>query len=347
MPLHCQTIELHPRREFRISRARKSTLHNVFLRFEKDGVTGVGEASPNAFYAETWEGVTAKLEGAAAFIESLVIRSVADIERAWADAWPLLAPSRAAQCALDLALWDWLAQREGIAVTELAWDRKPRAVATFCTIGLSSADELPAKMEELHDFPHIKIKSDRTAGLDTVRYVRERTAALIAVDANCAWNAADLAPHSRELATLNTAFIEQPLPPAEDHHVGTAGSCLPLFADESCVTEEDVPRIAAHFDGFNIKLVKCGGLTPALRMVRRGRELGRKLMVGCMLESSVGIAAGAVIAQETDFADLDGAWLLADDPFEGWKFDTGTLTPPDRAGLGVRDSEIGQRPHVR
>lgn len=347
MPLHCQTIELHPRREFRISRARKSTLHNVFFRFENDGITGLGEASPNAFYDETWEGVAAKLEGAATFIQSLAIRSVADIERAWAESWPLLTPSRAAQCALDLALWDWLAQREGVAVAELAWGRKPRAVATFCTIGLSSAEELPAKMEELHGFPQIKIKSDRSASLDAVRYVRERTPALIAVDANCAWDAADLAPLSRELAALNIAFIEQPLPPADDHRVAAAGSCLPLFADESCVTEDDVPRIAAHFDGFNIKLVKCGGLTPALRMVRRGRALGRKLMVGCMLESSVGIAAGAVIAQATDFADLDGAWLLADDPFDGWRFDHGTLHPPDRPGLGVRVSEIGQRPHMR
>ncbi len=337
MPLHCQTIELHPRREFRISRARKSTLRNVFLRFEKDGVTGLGEASPNAFYAETWEGVTAKLEGAAAFIEALAIRSVADIERAWADAWPRLAPSRAAQGALDLALWDWLAQREGVGVTELAWGRKPRAVTTFCTIGLSSAEELPAKVEELRGFPQIKIKSDSSASLDAVRSVRERTAALIAVDANCAWNAADLAPLSRELAALDTTFIEQPLQPAEDHCLASAGSCLPLFADESCVTEDDVPRIAAHFDGFNIKLVKCGGLTPALRMVRRGRELGRKLMVGCMLESSIGIAAGAVLAQATDFADLDGAWLLADDPFDGWHFSAGTLTPPSTPGLGVQE----------
>ena len=307
-------------------------MRNVFLRLEAEGVAGWGEASPSAFYGETWEGVTAKLEGAAEFIGALAVRSVADVERAWAEAWPLLAPSRAAQCALDLALWDWLAQRESISVAELAWGEKPRPVATFCTIGLSTADELDAKLDELRGLPRIKIKSDGEASLTPIRRARDGSMAVIAVDANCAWSGHDLAALSRELAALDVAFIEQPFPPEEN---ARWDSCLPVFADESCVVEDDVPRIAAHFDGFNIKLVKCGGLTPARRMVRRGRELGRQIMVGCMLESSVLIAAGAAIAQRTDFADLDGAWLLGDDPFRGWSFERGVLTPPAVAGLGV------------
>jgi L-alanine-DL-glutamate epimerase-like enolase superfamily enzyme len=107
------------------------------------------------------------------------------------------------------------------------------------------------------------------------------------------------------------------------------------MADESCVTAEDVERVSGHFAGFNIKLVKCGGLTPALRMARRGRELGLRTMVGCMLESSLLIAAGAVAAQITDYADLDGAWLLADDPAEGWVFERGMLYPGEGTGFGV------------
>ena len=110
---------------------------------------------------------------------------------------------------------------------------------------------------------------------------------------------------------------------------------LPLMADESCVVEEDVPRIAPLYEGFNIKLVKCGGLTPARRMVLRGKVLKKTMMVGCMLESSALIAAGAVIAQRTSYADLDGAWLIGDDPFRGWKFNRGVLMPPDVPGLGV------------
>ena len=110
---------------------------------------------------------------------------------------------------------------------------------------------------------------------------------------------------------------------------------VPVMADESCVTVEDVERVPGHFAGFNIKLVKCGGLTPALRMARRGRELGLRTMVGCMLESGLLIAAGAVVAQITDYADLDGAWLLTDDPVKGWLFDRGALLPAEGPGLGV------------
>ena len=335
MNILCVSRELHPRHAFRISRGRRTEVRNVFLRLERDGVAGCGEASPNAFYDETWEGVTAKLEGAAEFIRALSVRSVADIERAWAEVWPRLAPSRAAQCALDLALWDWLARREGVSVAELAWNAKPKPVTTFCTIGLSTPEELEVKIAELRGFPSIKIKSDHTANLDPVRVVRERSQALIAVDANCAWSRTDLAALTRNLAQLGVAFIEQPLASAEDARVPECGSALPVMADESCVVEEDVARIAAHFAGFNIKLVKCGGITPARRMVRRGRELGCRIMVGCMLESSALIAAGALLAQKTEYADLDGAWLLSDDPFRGWDFERGILSPLPEYGLGA------------
>jgi L-alanine-DL-glutamate epimerase-like enolase superfamily enzyme len=326
--------ELHPRRVFRISRARRRAVRNVFVRLECDGVTGYGEASPNAFYGETWEGVAAKLEAAREWLETLQPSEPADIPAAWGEGWKWLAPSRAAQCALDLALWDWLARREGRTVSELLWGEQPRPVPTFCTIGLSTAEELEEKVEELAGFPRIKIKSDQAANLDAIRRVRARSDAMIAVDANGSWSGLDLAELSAALRQFGVEFLEQPLPPGEDASL-PASCALPLFADESCVTEEDVERLAPQFDGFNIKLVKCGGLTPARRMVERGRALGRKLMVGCMLESSALIAAGAAIAQRTDYADLDGAWLIGDDPFSGWAFERGVLTPGHAAGLGI------------
>jgi len=333
MKLDCVSRELHPRRAFRISRGRKTEVRNVFLRLEHQGVTGYGEASPNSFYEETWEGVIGKLELARGFIAALEVRGVADIEAAWREAWHFLAPSRAAQCALDVALWDWLARRQGVTVAELAWGEPPKPFTTFATIGLSSAEELAAKIEELRGFPRIKIKSDAAASIETVRLIRERTPALLAVDANCAWSGLDLGALAHGLSSLGVEFIEQPLPPDRDFELPPI--TLPLFADESCVTEDDVPRVLEHFDGFNIKLVKCGGITPARRMVESGRTGAKKIMVGCMLESSALIAAGAVIAQRTDYADLDGAWLIGDDPFRGWQFDRGTLFPPPGPGLGV------------
>jgi len=341
MNLTCVTRELLPRRPFRISRGRRTEVRNVFIRLEKDGIAGYGEAAPNAFYSETWQGVMAKLESAREFIAVIDVRSVPDIERAWGEAWPLLAPSRAAQCALDVALWDWLARRQNTTVSELAWHRPPQPVTSFATIGLSSPEELASKVEELDGFPRIKIKSDQTASLDPVRYVREHSTALLAVDANCAWGEIDLPALARQLAALGVTFIEQPFSPEENSAL--AAVALPVMADESCVVEEDVARLPPQFAGFNIKLVKCGGITPARRMVAAGQARGKTMMVGCMLESSALIAAGSAIAQKTAYADLDGAWLIGNDPFRGWQFDCGALSPPTMPGLGV-EPETGLFP---
>jgi L-alanine-DL-glutamate epimerase-like enolase superfamily enzyme len=337
MKLTCISRELHPRRAFRISRARKTEVRNVFIRLESEGIVGYGEASPNAFYDETWSGVTAKLEGAREFLETLEVHSSADIEKAWNEAWRFLAPSRAAQCALDIALWDWLARKMGITASELAWNEPPQAVTTFATIGLSSPGELVEKVAELNGFARIKIKSDQSASLEPVQFVRERSPALLAVDANCAWGEVDLAKLSRALAQLGVTFIEQPWLPAHDAELPRLE--LQVMADESCVTEENALQLADAFDGFNIKLVKCGGITPGRRMVATGKARGKKMMVGCMLESSALIAAGAVVAQRTDYADLDGAWLLGDDPFRGWTFERGVLLPNAAPGLGVEPEE--------
>jgi L-alanine-DL-glutamate epimerase-like enolase superfamily enzyme len=337
MRLTLAVRELHPRRTFRIARARRNAVRNVYIRLEHDGTVGYGEASPNAFYNETAEVVSEKLLGVADAISAFEVRSVEDIERIWKEFWPRLAPSRAAQCALDLALWDWLGNRLGKSAAELAWGEEPKPITSFCTIGLSTPEEVGEKLDELHGFPAIKIKSDQSADLSVVRAARARDKDFVlAVDANCAWSGHDIGRISRELQELRVAFIEQPLPPEQDSDFSAVDSVLPIMADESCVTEEDVERVSARFAGFNIKLVKCGGLTPGLRMARRGHALGAKLMVGCMLESSALIAAGAVVAQRTHYADLDGAWLLGDDVFSGLRFERGVLHPdPSLPGLGI------------
>ncbi|MEO8351752.1 MAG: dipeptide epimerase [Chthoniobacteraceae bacterium] len=335
MDLQTETFDLETRHPFRIARSRRAPLRNVFLSLTDDGATGLGEASPAEYYGESAAGVVNRIAVARTWLQSVKLRSKADIHRAWNACWEYVAPSRAAQCAIDLALWDWLAQREGVSVTELALGKKPAAVTTFGTIGLSSIDELPIRISELESFDAIKIKSDQNADLDLIEQIRAGFAGTLAVDANGAWEHADLSELCRRLAALRVTFIEQPFPPGQDSALDELHLVLPVFADESCVTEEDVDTLPPGYAGFNIKLVKCGGLTPALRMARRGRERGRQTLVGCMLESSVLIAAGCVVAQKTDFADLDGAWLLAHDPAHGWMMDRGRLQPPSTAGLGV------------
>ena len=142
-----------------------------------------------------------------------------------------------------------------------------------------------------------------------------------------------------DISSLDVSFIEQPLPPGDDTKLVKGSYALPLIADESCVTESDFERVGRHFDGINVKLVKCGGLTPALRILRRARDQGLRTMVGCMLETSILIAAGCVAAQIAEYADLDGSWLIANDPCEGWSFERGVLSPPSRLGLGAKPRE--------
>lgn len=332
---------LHPRSVFRTSRGSNSEGVNVFLQLaDGQGNTGMGEASPRGYYKENAALVLEKLHRAEGFIRDLRVESVEDIRRVWAESWPLLAPSRAAQCAFDVALWDLLARRERIPAAELAWGVLPREVRSFCTIGLSEPDELTAKIEEVRRNDLVKIKMDRGGDTAAITRLRSCSAARIAVDANCAWRETDVPGFASELAALEVLFIEQPMDPSEDAGMSAvlSRSPLPILADESCVTAGDVDRMPGRFSGFSIKLVKCGGITPALDMARRGRELGLTVMVGCMLESSLLVAAGAVIGQGTDYADLDGAWLLADDPFTGLSFERGCLRVPDSPGLGVAPS---------
>lgn len=338
LKLRSAIVSLHPREVFRISRARRTEVRNVFVELESDGVSGFGEASPNAFYGESADDVKGQLDRLAGWLTGREVASVDAIRRISRELRRAQRLTRAAQCALDLALWDLVAKRRGVSVTELAFGTKPRPVRSFATIGLSKPEELRRKIAALRGFPLIKLKSGRASDRDTVAQVLEGTVAELAIDANCAWEADEVVGRCTEIAGPRVLFVEQPLPPGLDCRMGEilAASPLPIMADESCVTPEDLDSLAERFSGFNIKLVKCGGITPALEMLNRGRMLGLRVMVGCMLESSLLVSAGAVIAQHADFSDLDGAWLLRDDPFAGLPFEGGVLSPPDVAGLGVR-----------
>lgn len=328
---------LHPRHSFNISRARKTQASNVIFAVEEDGIVGLGEASPDAFYHETSAEVVDRLRQLEGFFHSLRIESVADIAAAWEEIWPRISPSRATQCAVDLALWDLLGRKTRTPVTRLALQKSPREILSSFTIGLSTPEELQEKVAGLQGFPIIKLKMDASADLGPIRYIQAHSSAVLRVDANCAWAAHDVPALSRQLAALKIEFIEQPLPPNELSRMPEIlrQSSLPILADESCVQIEDVERMPGNFSGFNIKLVKCGGLTAGLRMLRRGRELGLRMMVGCMLETNLLIAAGAVVGQETDYADLDGSWLLSDDPFTGIRYTPGRLQLSDAPGFGV------------
>lgn len=333
MELKTAVVRLLPRYEFRISRETQREVFNVIISVEQDGVIGYGEASPNNFYGETADNVQKLLQGIAADLKTRKITSrqqIATFSR-------LLEKSKAAQCALDIALWDLWGKIQGGPLVQLL-NHKQRAIETSVTIGISTPEELHVKVEEVKNYPVIKIKLDKSADLSAVKYIRQRSKAKIRVDANCAWEPQDIPRLSEELAELGVEFIEQPVHPSRDHELINvmSKSKLPLLADESCVVAEDVAKLPGKFHAFNIKLVKCGGITPALRMLADGKRLGLKMMVGCMLETSCLISGGALIAAETDYADLDGNWLIANDPFTGLKSEMGVIHPNTAPGLGVR-----------
>jgi L-alanine-DL-glutamate epimerase-like enolase superfamily enzyme len=237
-----------------------------------------------------------------------------------------------------LALWDLWSKLQGKAVSEIALGKVAFDIPTSATLGICPKAEWAERISEVARFSAIKVKMNAEPDLDFLKAIRSQSSAAIRVDANCSWSGLSIVPLSHKLADLGVEFIEQPLPPSEDGIMKEflRESCLPILADESCEGIADIMGLVGRFSGFNIKLVKCGGLTPALAMVRLGRELGLKTMVGCMLESSLLISAGAVAAQDADYADLDGSWLLGEDPFTGMEILGGKIRIGPGSGWGVQ-----------
>lgn len=329
---------LFPRHVFRISRAARKQVDNIFIAVEQDGIIGYGEASPNSFFREDPFDIFMYLAGLADYFLRQTVRTSEDVARIWSEVRILVDPSRAALCAVDVALWDLFSKLSGRTAVDAVHGSPPRVIPTSATLGICPSNEWPERIAEVSHFPAIKVKMDQNVDLALVKAVRAGSRAAIRVDANGSWSGVDIEAVSSELAGLGVEFIEQPLPREEDGRMPDIlwKSRLPILADESCAVPEEVGGLAGRFTGFNIKLVKCGGITPAMRMVDAGKRLGLKTMVGCMLESSLLIAAGFVVAQEADFADLDGSWLLREDPFEGLAIRVGRLQPPSGPGLGVR-----------
>jgi len=335
MHVSCQQFDLRLRDPFTISRGTVTVQPTLIVRLEHDGLVGLGEATTNTFYGVTLEAMQAAIASVAERLKDWTLNDPAEL---WRELDPLLSHCRFAQCALDCAAWDLYGQMQGKPIWKLWGLSADSGYPPSCyTIGLDTPQEMVRKMHAMPDFPVYKIKLDASGGMELVRALRAATPSRFRVDANCSWLPEDVAPRAAELAELDVELIEQPL--AADAYAamrGLKGRCaLPLMADESCQVESDVDRCLDTFDAINIKLVKCGGLTPARRMIDRAKQHGLQVMVGCMTESSVGIAAGVHLLPLLDYADLDGALLLADDIADGLLWSQGYCQLPQQPGLGV------------
>ena len=341
MQMQIHTFDLPLAHPFTISRGTQTTQPTLVVELiDDEGRRGYGEATTNSYYGATLENMAAALENVRAEVE---MYGGDDPACFWRELDELLrTPHRFAQCALDMAAWDLWGKRQGQPLHTLWGFDTSNMVPTSYTIGLDTIETMIAKLQEKPGWPVYKVKLGAGRDLEIMQALRGVTNSPFTVDANNGWSFQQLTELAGPLAELGVRVIEQPLAPAELQKLGgvlsrVGGAGQPLVvADESCVHESDVEACAeAGYGGINIKLVKCGGLTPARRMIENARRLGLGVMIGCMTESSVGISAAAQLLPLVDFADLDGALLLAQDIAQGVTFPRGDCRFAAAAGTGV------------
>ena len=336
MELILHEFDLPLEHPFTIARGTITSQPTLIVELREDGRCGFGEAPATGYYGATVENVRAAIEAIRGEIESCSMAK--DNPEAALNLWqPQLAEHPFALCALDGAVCDLWGKLRGKPVHTLWGLNAEDSPASSYTIGIDTIPVMIRKLQEQPGWPVYKIKLGTPQDMEIIVALREHTEAPFRVDANCGWTATEAIDHAPRLAELGVEFIEQPLPPGDPAQHELFNNCkLPVIADESCVREADVDSCGGNFDGVNIKLCKCGGPSTARRMALRARELGLRVMVGCMTESTVGISAAAQVGPLTDFLDLDGAVLLAEDAASGVRVEQGRLHYPDRPGAGVK-----------
>lgn len=333
MELILRAYNLKLKHTFTISRESIDEQPSLIVELKSGELSGYGEATSNPYYHITVPIMIADLEKIRPIIESTANETP---EVFWAKLHPYLKEDMFALCALDMAYTDLYARKQGKKLYELWGYTTANNPLTDYTIGIASIEKMVSKMKEL-PWPIYKIKLGTQEDIAIVKALRQHTDAVFRIDANCGWSVDETIKNSIELKKLGVEFLEQPLKADdwEGHAEVFQHSALPIIADESCIIEEDVAKCYQHFHGVNVKLVKCGGLTPGRRMLQEAQKLGLKTMVGCMTESSVGISAIAHLLPLLDYVDMDGALLLSEDIATGITLDYGKIHYPNVNGTGV------------
>ncbi|MBS1915942.1 MAG: dipeptide epimerase [Bacteroidetes bacterium] len=325
----------HP---FTISKGTKTHQPALIVELEHMGIKGYGEAPAITYYNIPVEKMIADIEQKKMFIEKFAFT---EPSRYWHYLHHLLPQNPFLVCALDIAAWDMygkLKQQPLYKLWKLDFSKTP---LTDYTIGIDTTEKMLEKMKEM-PWPIYKIKLGTPDDIEIIHALRKNTNAILRVDANAGWNIDQALKIIPVLQQAGVEFVEQPL--AKDDWEGMKilyeKSSLPLIADESCVFEGDVEKCAGHFHGINIKLTKCSGITPALRMIEHARKLNLKVMVGSMNESSIGSAAIAQLLPLLDYVDMDGPLLLAEDLATGIEFDNGKVMLSNKPGLGIELNNV-------
>ena len=318
-----------------ISRNTSTDKKNGLVTLTAEGVTGYGEAAANVRYGQSFESAEKAFAKVAKAVEGLSPwEHLTWLDRAEKEA----GLDSEVVAALDTALWDWKGKKLNAPVHRLLGIPTGRMAVTTYSIGIDTADAMKAKVKEATAYPHLKVKVGLPDDETNVAAIRSVTNKPIRVDANEGWKSAAVAiERIAWLKTQGIEFVEQPMPSSMNAEMKKvkAAAGLPLVADESVLHPADVAGLVGLFDGINVKLAKCGGITRAYEMAALGRALGFKLMLGCMIESSLGIAAAVAVAPLYDWLDLDGNLLITGDPFKGLSIKDGVWALPNGPGLGV------------
>ena len=333
MKITVHSFNLPFRYPFTISRGTKIHQPTLIVEIEHFGLKGYGEAPAIKYYNITVEQMMAALETKKVFAEKFAFT---EPERYWHYLHHLFPNNPFLVCALDIAAWDLYGKMKGKTLYKL-WNLDiSKNPVTDYTIGIDTIESMVAKMKET-PWPVYKVKVGTENDIEMVKALRQHTDSIIRVDANAGWTMEEAVKKITVLKDLGVELVEQPLPQNdwEGMKVLYEKSSLPLFADESCATESDVEKCHGYFHGINIKLTKCSGITPARRMITKARELGLKVMIGCMNETTVGTAAIAHLLPLIDYADMDGPLLLAEDVASGISFDLGKISYSGEPGLGI------------
>ncbi len=328
--------------EFKIARSAESAYDVIILELSDGEFTGFGEAAPSTRYEQ---GHSAILDMLATHKNQILDLSLDDHGDRQSQLELMFPSSYSLQAAVDTAFWDLQGQRLGQPLWKLFSADKALATSSY-TIGISDLSIIPEKIKEAHNYPILKIKLGTDYDHDIIRAIRAQTDKVLRVDVNEGWKTLEEAKRGADwLAEENVEFLEQPMPADQLDDIAKLRdfSSLPLIADENSVRPEDIPGLVGVYDGINIKLMKCGGLTNAKRMVDLAQKHNFDIMLGCMVETSIGISAMSQLGSLARWLDLDGNVLLADDPFAGVGNQAGKIILSDKPGLGITRRQNEQK----
>ncbi|GAC1355275.1 MAG: dipeptide epimerase [Vulcanimicrobiaceae bacterium] len=331
MALSISRLELPLVHPFKITRGEETVARTAIFRLRWNALEGLGETAPIERYAESVETVQTwyeqhPLPGSDPYLVDELLAGIPP----------------AARCGLDVALHDLIGKDNGVPLYRLLGLDPTKTPTTSFTIGMADPDKTLQKVAEVAQHPILKIKlgsGDARQEIETIELIRSKYTGTIRIDANEGWTPESAVEILGELQRFDIEFCEQPIPagaPAQLRYIRERVK-IPIVTDEDSRDARDLPALLGCVDGVNVKLVKCGGIRGALEMIHTARAMGMKIMLGCMVESAILSTAAAHLSPLVDWADIDGPFLTAKDPFVGVQYDNGKLILPDGPGLGVQE----------